>query len=212
MKMWRRLPLGRSRCPRGPPLCLVCVYSRGLPFQRKGYPSSSLLLWLPGSWCMSPQGSCLLCSSILTSSWIVWPVRLFPLATSPCVYCFSLPPLPPGLVSESSRVCLRRCHCAPSRLRGPEVSWIVSTPCVVTALVRPLVVSQNSRFSKIQTTPISGGFLMRSKMSSCTRFLSSNISGCLDVWGTENLSLPGFCCFQPSCLSTGPGVLHPPCV
>ena len=46
--LWRRLPLGRSRCPRGPPLCLVSVYSRVLLFRRKGYLSSSLLLLLPG--------------------------------------------------------------------------------------------------------------------------------------------------------------------
>jgi len=36
-------------------------------------------------------------------------------------------------VSESSRVCLRRCHCAPSRLKGPEANWIVAIPCVVSA-------------------------------------------------------------------------------
>jgi len=40
---------------------------------------------------------------------------------------------PRGLVSESSRVCLRRCHCAPSGLKGPEAIWIVAIPCAETA-------------------------------------------------------------------------------
>jgi len=88
---------------------------------------------------------------------------------------------PSGLEMKSSRVCLRSCHCAPSRLKGPEGSWIVSIPCVVTALMRHVVVSQNSGFSKIQTTHTSGGFLIISKMSSFPRFLSIKVSGSLDA-------------------------------
>jgi len=96
--------------------------------------------------------------------------------------------------SKSSRVCLRRCHCAPSGLKGPEANWIVAISRVVTALVRPLVVSQNAGFSNIRTTAVPGGFRMMSKMSSFPRFLSTNVSGSLDMWGTENLSLYG--CFS----------------
>jgi len=62
-----------------------------------------------------------------------------------------------ALEPESSRVCLRRCHCTPSRLKCPEGNWIVAIPCVVTALMRPVVVSQISGFSKIWTAPTSGG-------------------------------------------------------
>jgi len=79
------------------------------------------------------------------------------------------------LVSEFVRVCLRRCHCAPSKLRGPDGRWIVAMPCVVNALMRPAVESQNSGFSKIRTAPTSGGFLIISKMSSFSRFLSFSI-------------------------------------
>ena len=41
------------------------------------------------------KGSFLLCSSTLPLSWCVWLVRLFLLATSHCVYCFSRRPLQP---------------------------------------------------------------------------------------------------------------------
>jgi len=41
---------------------------------------------------------------------------------------------PSVLGSEFVRVCLRRCHCAPSILRGPDGKRIVAMPCVVTAL------------------------------------------------------------------------------
>jgi len=80
-------------------------------------------------------------------------------------------------------------------MKGPEGNWIVAVPCVVTALMRLVVVSQNSRFSKIWTAPTSGGFLIISKMSSFSRFLSIKVSGSLDACGTENLSLSIFCCF-----------------
>jgi len=60
---------------------------------------------------------------------------------------------PSELEPESFRVCLRRCHCVPSRLKGPEGNWIVAIPCVVTALMRLAVVSQNSGFSKIRNAP-----------------------------------------------------------
>jgi len=63
---------------------------------------------------------------------------------------------------------------------------------VVTALMRPAVVSQYSGFSKIRTAPTSGGFLIISKMSLFSRFLSFRISGPLDACGTENLSLSEF--------------------
>jgi len=87
------------------------------------------------------------------------------------------------------KVCLRRCHCDPSMLRGPDGSWIVAMPCVVTAWVRPIVESQNSGFSKIRTAPTSGGFLIISKMSSFSRFLSLRILGFLDVAPRTFLSL-----------------------
>jgi len=119
--------------------------------------------------------------------------------------CFSLCCMlrPRGLVSESSRV-LGAIANAPSRRKGPEAIWIVAIPCAVTALMRPLVVSQNSVFSKIRTTPISGEFLMMLKMSSNPRFLSTNVSGSLDAWGTENHSLSSFCCFLSSFCSFAP--------
>jgi len=77
-------------------------------------------------------------------------------------------------------------------------SVTVAIPCVVTALVRPVVVSRNSGFSKIL-----GGLLTMSKMSSSPRFLSTKVSGSLDVWGTENLSLSSFCCCLSTFRSTG---------
>jgi len=110
---------------------------------------------------------------------------------------------PSAFGSAFVKVCLRRCHCAPSMLRGPDVSWIVTMPCVVTAWIRPSVESLNSGFSKIQTAPISGGFLIISKMSSFSRFLSLRIPGSLDACGTENLSLSGFSFLISSCTSSG---------
>ena len=155
------------------------------------------------------------------------------MAVSLDIWCLLLLPLVPS----RHKICVF-CLCSrlivvPARVVcwGPGGWYLIHLGCVWGGAIVPHVGSRGLRSvgsclllvllllwlglwscPKIQTTPISGGFLMRSKMSSCTRFLSSNISGCLDVWGTENLSLPGFCCFQPSCLSTGPGVLHPPCV
>jgi len=55
---------------------------------------------------------------------------------------------PSVLGSEFVKVCLRRCHCAPSILRGPDGTRIVAMPFVVIGLTRPAVVSQNSGFSK----------------------------------------------------------------
>ena len=110
---------------------------------------------------------------------------------------------PSVLGSAFVKVCLRRCHCAPSILRGPDGSWILAMPCVVTAWVRPVVESQNSGFSKIRTAPTSGGFLIISKISSFSRFLSLRIPGSLDACGTENLSLSGFRFFISSCSSSG---------
>jgi len=46
---------------------------------------------------------------------------------------------------------------------------MVAMPCVVTAWVGPIVVSQSSGFSKIRTAPTSGRFLINSKMSSFSR-------------------------------------------
>ena len=114
-----------------------------------------------------------------------------------CLLCFSSCCMlaPSALKPESSSIYLCRCHCGPSRLRGPEGNWIVAFPCVVTALMRPVVVSQNSGFSKMRTAPTSGGFLIISKMSLCSRFLSIKVLGSLDACMTENLSLSGFCCF-----------------
>jgi len=80
---------------------------------------------------------------------------------------------PRVLGSEFVRVCFRRCHCAPSILIGPDGKQIVAMPCVVTALMRPAVESQNLGFAKIRTAPTSGGFLIISKMSLFSRFLSS---------------------------------------
>ena len=48
-----------------------------------------------------------------------------------------------------------------------------------------------------------GGFLIISKMSSFSRFLSFRIAGSLDVCGTENLSLSGFRFLISSCSSPG---------
>jgi len=75
--------------------------------------------------------------------------------------------------------------------------------CVVTALMRPAVVSQNLGFSTIRTTPISGGFLIISKMSSFSRSLSFRFSGSLDACGTEKFSLSGFGCFLSAYCSSG---------
>ena len=111
--------------------------------------------------------------------------------------------IPSALVSEFVRVCLRRCHCAPSRPRGPDGKWILAMPCVVTALMRPAVVSQNSSFSKIRTTPSSGEFLIISKMSSFSRSLYFKFLGSLDACGTENLSLSGFDCSFRSVVPLG---------
>jgi len=74
---------------------------------------------------------------------------------------------PSALGSEFFRVSLRECHCAPTRFRGPDGRWIVAIPCVVTALMRPAVVSNNSGFSKIRTAPTSGGFLIISFDLNC---------------------------------------------
>jgi len=110
---------------------------------------------------------------------------------------------PSALDSEFTRVCLRRCHCAPSSLRGPDGRWIVAMPYVVAALMRPAVVSQNLGFSKIRTAPTSGGFLNISKMSLFSRFLSFRVSGSLDACGTQNLSLSSFGCLLSACSSYG---------
>jgi len=93
--------------------------------------------------------------------------------------------------SSFVRVCFKRCHCAPSMLKGPDGKYTVAMPCVVTAWTGPMDVSQNSGSSKIRTAPISGGFLIDSNMSSLTRFLSLRTCGSLAAWGTENLSLSG---------------------
>ena len=65
---------------------------------------------------------------------------------------------------------------------------------LVFALVRPVVVSRNSGFSKIL-----GGFSTMSKMSSSPRFLSTKVSGSLDAC----LSVSSFCCCLSTCRSTG---------
>jgi len=113
------------------------------------------------------------------------------------------------LGSQLVEVCLRRCHCAPSILRGPDGSRIVAIPCVVTACVRPAVESQDSGFSKIRTAPTSGGFLIISKMSSFSSLLSFRIAGSLDACGTEPFSL--WVLFFHIILFL-PGVFPPPCV
>ena len=92
--LWRKLPLGRSRCPGDPSLCLVNVGSWGLLFQKKECLSSLPPLWLPGYLCVWPPRSCCLYLSRLPLSLSVWPVHLFPLTTSLCVCCFFPPPLP----------------------------------------------------------------------------------------------------------------------
>ena len=102
--------------------------------------------------------------------------------------------------SEFVKVCLRRCYCALSILRGPNGSRIVAIPCVVTACVRPPVESQDSSFSKIRTAHTSGGLLIISKMSSFSRLLSFRIAGSLDARGTENISLSS-CYLISSCSS-----------
>jgi len=40
---------------------------------------------------------------------------------------------PRELGSSFVRVCFKRCHCAPSMLRGPDGKYTVAMPCVVTA-------------------------------------------------------------------------------
>ena len=115
---------------------------------------------------------------------------------------------PSALDSEFTRVCLRRCHCAPSSLRGPDGRWIVAMPCVVAALMRPAVVSQDSGLSNIRTAPTPGGFLNISKMSLFSRFLSFRVSGSLDACGTENLSLSSFGCLLSACSSYGSSPPH----
>ena len=40
---------------------------------------------------------------------------------------------PRELGSSFVRVCFKRCHCAPSMLRGPDGKYTVTIPCVVTA-------------------------------------------------------------------------------
>jgi len=88
-------------------------------------------------------------------------------------------------------------------LRGPDGSRIVAMPRVVTAWVRPIVESQNSGFSTIRIAPTSGGFVIISKMSSFSKFMSLRILGSLDACGTENLSLSGFSFATSSCASSG---------
>ena len=128
---------------------------------------------------------------------------MFLVFVKPELSCSFCKLFPSALVSEFTRVCLRRCHCAPSRLRGPDGRWIVAMPRVVTTFMRLAVVSQNSGYSKIRTTPVSGGFLIISKMSSFSRSLYIRFWGSLDARGTEKLSLSGFGCFLSACCSSG---------
>ena len=79
---------------------------------------------------------------------------------------------PIGLEPLFVKVCFRRCHCAPSMLKGPDGKCTVAMPCVVIAMVGPMVESQDSGCSKIRTAPTSGGFLINSKMSSFSKFTS----------------------------------------
>ena len=99
---------------------------------------------------------------------------------------------PIGLEPLFVKVCFRRCHCAPSMFNGPDGKSMVAIPCVVVAMVGPMVESQDSGCSKIRTAPTSGGFLISSKMSSFSKLTSCRILGSLDACGTENLSLSGF--------------------
>ena len=46
---------------------------------------------------------------------------------------------PIGLEPLFVRVCFRRCHCAPSMFNGPDGKSMVAIPCVVVAMVEPLV-------------------------------------------------------------------------
>jgi len=75
--------------------------------------------------------------------------------------------------------------------------------CVVTAWVRSMVESQSSGCSKIRIAPTSGGFLINSKKSSFSRFMSLRILGSLDACGTENLSLSGINFVISSCSVSG---------
>ena len=79
---------------------------------------------------------------------------------------------PTGLELLFVNVCFRRCHCAPSKLKGPDGRYTVAMPCVVIAMVGPMVESQDSGCSKIRTAPTSGGFLIISKISSLSKFTS----------------------------------------
>ena len=78
---------------------------------------------------------------------------------------------PIGLEPLFVKVCFRRCHCAPSMFNGPDGKSMVAIPCVVVAMVGPMVESQDSGCSKIQS-PTPGGFLISSKMSSFSNFTS----------------------------------------
>ena len=51
---------------------------------------------------------------------------------------------PIGLEPLFVKVCFRRCHCAPSMFNGPDGKSMVAIPCVVVAMVEPLVESQDS--------------------------------------------------------------------
>ena len=66
-----------------------------------------------------------------------------------------------------------------------------------------MVESQSSGCSKIRTAPTSGGFLINSKISSFSRFMSLWILGSLDACGTENLSLSGIDLVISSCSDSG---------
>ena len=50
-------------------------------------------------------------------------------------------------------------------LKGPDGRCTVAMPCVVIAMVGPMVESQDSGCSKIRTASTCGGFLINSKMS-----------------------------------------------
>ena len=65
--------------------------------------------------------------------------------------------VPIGLEQLFVKVCFRRCHCAPSMFKGPDGKCMVAMPCVVVAMVGPMVESQNSGCLKIRTAPTSGG-------------------------------------------------------
>jgi len=46
---------------------------------------------------------------------------------------------PIGLEPLFVKVCFRRCHCAPSMFNGPDGKSMVAIPCVVVAMVGPMI-------------------------------------------------------------------------